>query len=58
MENQSRATSGRMERKEEPSEFLQLDGVKIKERVNQPCGEPESGYFRKNGEKGTDELNV
>ena len=47
-----------MERKEEPSEFLQLDGVKIKERVNQPCGEPESGYFRKNGEKGTDELNV
>ena len=38
--------------------LLQLDGVKIKERQNQPRGEPESGYFRKSGEKGTVELTV
>ena len=38
--------------------LLQLDGVKIKDRQNQPRGEPESGYFRKSGEKGTVELTV
>ena len=38
--------------------LLQLDGVKIKDRSNQPRGEPESGYFRKSGEKGTVELTV
>ena len=56
MGNQSRATSGRVERKDEPSWFLQLDGVKIKDRSNQSCGEPELGYFRKSGEKGLTKL--
>ena len=53
--NQSRATSG----KEQPSWFfLQLEGVKIKDRSNWSCGEPESCYFNKSGEKGTVELAV
>ena len=37
---------------------LQLDRVKTKYRLNLSCGEPESGYFRKSGEKGTVELTV
>ena len=49
---------GRVKRKDEPNWFLQLDGVKIKDQSNQSCGEPESGYFRKSGEKGTVELTV
>ena len=38
--------------------FPQLDRVKTKYRLNLSCGEPESGYFRKSGEKGTVELTV
>ena len=38
--------------------FLQLDGVKIKDRSNWSCGEPESCYFSKSGEKRTVKLAV
>ena len=36
--------------------FLQLDRVKTKDRLNWSCGEPESCYFRKSGEKGLTKL--